>query len=79
VLGITLLALVLGCWPGADAPGGSRQARRAVLGYNALAAAYLAWLGIARAPTGILLWPAVAEHVLVTLLLWRGMYRDRAP
>ena len=72
LVGIALVALVLACWPGADAPGGRRAALRAILVYNVLAAAYLAWLGMARAPVGILLWPAVAEHALVALLLLRA-------
>jgi hypothetical protein len=69
LLGVTLLTLVLACWPDAVAPGGTRAALRAVLAYNALAAAYLAYLGIAHHPMGILLWPAVAEHALVAALL----------
>ena len=77
LIGIALLALVIACWPGADAATGTRAAVRAVLVYNVLAAVYLVWLGAARAPMGILLWPAVLEHSVVALLLWRGMRRDR--
>ena len=64
---MTLLALVIACWPRADAV--PRPALHAVLAYNLLAALYLAWLGVAHRPMGILLWPAVAEHALVALLL----------
>jgi hypothetical protein len=71
LLGMTLLALVIACWPRADAV--PRPALHAVLAYNLLAALYLAWLGVAHRPTGILLWPAVAEHALVTLLLANRM------
>ena len=67
LLGMTLLALVIASWPRADSV--SRPALHAVLAYNLLAALYLAWLGLAHRPAGILLWPAVAEHTLVTLLL----------
>ena len=67
LLGMTLLALVIACWPHADAV--PRPALHAVLAYNLLAALYLAWLGVAHHPMGILLWPAVAEHAFVTLLL----------
>jgi hypothetical protein len=76
LLGMTLLALVIACWPRADAV--PRAALRAVLAYNLLAALYLAWLGVAHRPAGILLWPAVAEHALVTLLLATRM-RDSRP
>ena len=76
LLGMTLLVLVIACWPRADAV--SRPALHAVLAYNLLAALYLAWLGVAHRPAGILLWPAVAEHVLVALLLAARM-RDARP
>lgn len=67
LLGMTLLMLVIACWPRADTV--PRAALHAVLAYNLLAALYLAWLGVVHRPMGILLWPAVAEHALVTLLL----------
>ena len=76
MLGVTLLALVIACWPRADAV--PRPALHAVLVYNLLAALYLAWIGVAHRPAGILLWPAVAEHALVTLLLATRM-RDARP
>jgi len=76
VLGMTLLALVIACWPHAGAV--SRPALHAVLAYNVLAALYLAWIGFAHRPVGILLWPAVAEHALVALLLATRM-RDAQP
>ena len=66
LLGVTLIALVIACWP--VAPEVPPAARRAVLPYNLLAAVYLAYLGIGTR-AGVLLWPAVAEHALVTLLL----------
>lgn len=75
LLGMTLVVLVIACWPGADTV--SRPVLRAVLTYNALAAAYLTYLGIAERVAGILLWPAVAEHVLVALLLAIRMYDAR--
>lgn len=73
--GIALLALGVACWPsGARAQRGS-PAVLAMLLYNALIAAYLAYLGAARHLEGLLLWPAVALHAAVTLWLawaWRG-------
>ena len=76
LLGITLLALVVACWPRTDAV--PRAALQGFLVYNLLAALYLAYVGIAHRPAGILLWPAVAEHALVTLLLATRM-RDVRP
>lgn len=67
VLGVALVALGIACWPRTDAVRG--EAVRAMLLYNLLVALYLAWLGLAHRATGILLWPAVLEHALVTLLL----------
>jgi hypothetical protein len=76
LLGMTLLALVIACWPNAEVV--PRPALHAVLAYNLLAAAYLVYIGIAHRPAGILLWPAVAEHALVALLLATRM-RDARP
>lgn len=74
LLGVALLALVIACWPRGDAT--PPAALLAVLVYNLLAALYLLWVGMARPPTGILLWPAVVEHALVTLLLAARMRAD---
>jgi hypothetical protein len=63
VTGIALLALGVGCWPGPPMVG--------LLTYNAVAAVYLAYLGLAGGLTGVLLWPAVVLHVvLAALLTW---------
>ena len=44
-----------------------------MLAYNLLATLYLCYLGIAGKPVGMLLWPAVALHLLFTVLLgWRA-------
>ncbi len=67
LLGLSLLTLLIACWPGADAA--PRPALHAVLAHNLLAAVYLTYLGAAQRPVGILLWPAVVEHALVALLL----------
>jgi hypothetical protein len=48
---------------------------RALLVYNLLATIYLIYLGFATNLTGILLWPAVAMHAILTVLLgraWKG-------
>jgi hypothetical protein len=69
VAGVALLALGLACWPGADVVGERTPAARAMLAYNPPIASYLVYLA-AVGVAGILLWPAVAEHAIVTLLLF---------
>jgi hypothetical protein len=71
-LGITLLALGLACWPQRRATvGGSATptALRGMLAYNGLVALYLGYAGLALHLGGPLLWPAVALHALVAVLL----------
>jgi hypothetical protein len=43
--------------------------------YSASASFYLGYLGATGAATGILLWPAVALHVVLTALLGRAALR----
>lgn len=77
VAGIALLALGLACWPGTDAAGERVPALRAMLAYNLLVALYLGYLAAAAHLGGPLLWPAVAGHGSVTLLLLAGWGDDR--
>jgi hypothetical protein len=66
--GISLIALGLACWPGRD---GSLAALLGMLTYSLLAALYLGYLGIVGEWVGILLWPTVGVHaVLSALLAW---------
>jgi hypothetical protein len=68
IAGIALLGLALACWPEREVSGGT-SAPRALLVYNALAAIYLAYLGLGAHLAGVLLWPAFAEHLVVASLL----------
>ena len=70
--GIALLALGLACWPGRARAESGSAALRAMLAYNVLIALCLADLGAVRHLGGVLLWPAVALHAVVALLLVRG-------
>jgi hypothetical protein len=73
--GVALLALALAVWPAGDGAGG-RSAARAMLLYNALIALYLTWLATRWHTKGMLLWPAVALHAGLALLLawsWRNV------
>ncbi len=67
VAGIALIALGLACWPG--------PAQFGMLVYGAAVALYLAYLGLAGGSTGMLLWPAVVLHVILTALLARDIPR----
>lgn len=71
--GIGLFGLVFACWPDRQKSVSSTAAFRGMLIYNALIAAYLAYLGIAGHLGGVLLWPAVAVHAVITVLLIRSM------
>ena len=61
VAGIAVIALGIACWPGTPLLG--------MLTYSALVTVYLAYLGFAGGLTGVLLWPAVALHAVLTALL----------
>jgi len=64
VAGLGLTALGIACWPGPPLVG--------MLAYGAAVTLYLAYLGFAGGATGILLWPAVALHAVLSILLARA-------
>lgn len=73
--GIVLLGFALTSWPSPSL----RSVTRAMLAYNLLATIYLVYLGIAGTTAGVLLWPAVVLHLLLTALLAaEGMAAKRA-
>jgi hypothetical protein len=61
VAGIALTALAIACWPGPPRVG--------MLTYSTLVTLYLAYLGFADGLSGVLLWPAVVLHIILTALL----------
>ena len=63
--GIALLGFALTSWPDPS----TRSVTRAMLACNLLATIYLCYLGIAGKSVGVLLWLAVALHLLLTVLL----------
>jgi len=67
--GVALLALGLACWPSRQRAESGSPPFRAMLTYNVLVALYLGYLGTVRDLGGVLLWPAVALHAGVALLL----------
>jgi hypothetical protein len=69
VAGIALIALGVACWPGPPRVG--------MLIYSAAVTLYLAYVAFAGGLTGILLWPAVVLHVILTALLTRASISDK--
>jgi hypothetical protein len=69
VAGIALIALGIACWPGTPLVG--------MLTYSAAVTLYLAYVGFADGFAGILLWPAVVLHGILTALLIRVSTIDK--
>jgi hypothetical protein len=69
VAGIALIALGVACWPGTPLVG--------MLTYSAAVTLYLAYVGFAGGLNGILLWPAVVLHMILTALLTRASTSDK--
>ena len=69
VTGIALVGLGVACWPGTPLIG--------MWTYSSAVALYLAYVGLAGGPSGMLLWPAVAVHVALSLLLTVAWWRSR--
>ena len=69
VTGIALIALGVACWPGSPLVG--------MLIYSTAVTLYLAYVGLAGGLTGILLWPAVVLHAILTALLTRTSTSDK--
>jgi hypothetical protein len=71
LLGLGLIGLGVMCWRG-DAG----RSFRIMLGYNALAALALTFIGLVKVSVGVLLWPAVVLHAGLALVqirdIWRG-------
>ena len=66
--GIALVGLSIACWPGKK----SGQTSYGMLTYSTLAMLYLAFLGISGTG-GVLLWPAVVAHALLSALILRAL------
>jgi hypothetical protein len=64
VAGIALIGLGIACWPGPP--------RIGMLIYSALITLYLAYLGLVGGLVGVLFWPAVVLHLVLTAILARG-------
>ncbi len=69
VTGIALIALGFACWPGPPLAG--------MLTYGAGVTLYLGYVGLAGGFVGVLLWPAVVLHAILTGSLAWAWLRHR--
>ena len=67
VLGISLIALGVACWPDT-----SERDLYGMFTYSTLVALYLVYVASGGGWTGVLLWPAVALHASLSALLARA-------
>jgi hypothetical protein len=70
VAGLALIALGIACWPGPPLVG--------MLTYCVLVTLYLVYIGFIGGLIGVLLWPAVALHVVLSILLGRAWFAKTA-
>ena len=70
VTGIALIALGVGCLPGSTTLCG-------MLTYSALVTLYLGHIGLKGEFVGLLLWPAVVLHAVLTVLLARIWFKQQ--
>ena len=71
--GIALIGLGVSCWPGTF----HFQPLRGMLTYSILAMLYLIVIGLRREAFGLLLWPAVAVHAVLIVLLGGAEWKQR--
>jgi hypothetical protein len=69
VLGIALIALGVACWPGTPLCG--------MLIYSAAVTLFLGYGGFVGRFSGILLWPVVIAHLILTALLTRALISNK--
>jgi hypothetical protein len=68
ISGLVMLCLAAGCWPRAG-ESGRHQALVPLLALSWLAAAFLVITGLIGVNVGLVLWPAVALHLILAVLL----------
>jgi len=73
IAGIALIGLGVCCWPGNSA----HRSLQGMLTYSALAMLYLSYIGIRGEAVGVLLWPAVAAHVVLVALLVVARFKEQ--
>jgi hypothetical protein len=78
VAGIALLSLGLACWMSRK-DANKTAALAAMLTYNLLVAAYLMYLGFGGELVGVLLWPVIALHAVLSLLFADVWFNGQQP
>ena len=68
IAGIGLMALGIACLPSKHAEA-NRGPVRALLAYNIGATIFFAWVGVATTFQGVLLWPVVILHAVISIAL----------
>jgi hypothetical protein len=76
--GLVLLSFAIATWPTSE-DSSSTTALRGMLFYNLVATGYLAHLGIAGKLVGILLWPAVFVHLILTIIVGYEWVKNLPP
>jgi len=71
--GVALIGLAVACWPGAD----TRRAPYGMITYNLLVLLLLIYVGVRGQQIGVLLWPAVVAHGILSALLTRAWVKQR--
>jgi hypothetical protein len=75
--GIAMLGAGLAAWPVPERSSQPARVARALTTYNVLATIYLAYLGTGGLFVGILLWPAVALHAILSVLAGHAWLTQR--
>lgn len=75
--GIAMLGAGLAAWPTPERSSQPARVLRALITYNVLATIYLTYLGAAGLFVGVLLWPAVALHATLSVLLGHAWLTQR--
>jgi hypothetical protein len=78
VAGIALLSLGMLCWISRQ-HANKTATLAAMLTYNLLVTTYLMYLGFGGALVGTLLWPAIAIHAVLTVLVAYVWFNDEHP
>ena len=68
VAGVALIALGISCWPATPLIG--------MFAYSSVITLYLAYIGFAGEFLGVLLWPVVVLHAILSILLGQAAGRN---
>jgi hypothetical protein len=71
--GICLVGLGVACWPGND----KLRAFCGMVTYSTLAMLYLTYTGVRGEMVGLLLWPTVVAHAILTVLLVGARFKEQ--